>query len=54
MTTSQHHTEQQQVSEDTCISIQNVTISYGSYEAVKNVYGDVPRGKVTAFIGPSG
>ena len=39
---------------DTAISIQNVTISYGSYEAVKNVYCDVPRGKVTAFIGPSG
>ena len=54
MTTSQLHTEQQQVSEDTAISIQNVTISYGSYEAVKNVYCDVPRGKVTAFIGPSG
>jgi phosphate transport system ATP-binding protein len=47
-------TEQQQVSEDTAISIQNVTISYGNYEAVKNVFCDVPRGKVTAFIGPSG
>jgi len=44
----------QQVSEDTCISLQNVTISYGSYEAVRNVYCDIPRGKVTAFIGPSG
>ena len=43
-----------QVSENTCISIQNATISYGSYEAVKNVYCDIPRGKVTAFIGPSG
>ena len=53
MTTSQFHTEQQ-LSEDTCISIQNVTISYGSFEAVKNVFCDVPRGKVTAFIGPSG
>ncbi|QNJ16882.1 ABC-type phosphate transport system ATPase component [Synechococcus sp. A18-40] len=54
MTTSQPQTEQHQVSDDTAISIQNVTISYGSYEAVKNVYCDVPRGKVTAFIGPSG
>lgn len=44
----------QQVSEDTCISLQNVTISYGSYEAVRNVFCDIPRGKVTAFIGPSG
>ena len=39
---------------DTCISLQNVTIKYGSYEAVKNIYCDIPRGKVTAFIGPSG
>ena len=41
-------------SKDICLSIQNTTISYGSYEAVKNVYCDIPRGKVTAFIGPSG
>ena len=41
-------------SQDICLSIQNTTISYGSYEAVKNVYCDIPRGKVTAFIGPSG
>ena len=54
MTISQLQTEQHQVSDDTAISIQNVTISYGSYEAVKNVYCDVPQGKVTAFIGPSG
>jgi len=39
---------------DICLSIQNTTISYGSYEAVKSVYCDIPRGKVTAFIGPSG
>ena len=42
------------ISTDTCISIQNATISYGNYKAVKNVYCDIPRGKVTAFIGPSG
>lgn len=47
-------TNSQQVSEDTCISLQNVTISYGNYEAVRNVYCEIPRGKVTAFIGPSG
>jgi phosphate transport system ATP-binding protein len=39
---------------DTCMSLQNVTISYGSFEAVRNVFVDIPRGKVTAFIGPSG
>ena len=39
---------------DTCISIQNTTISYGNFEAVKNVFCDIPRVQVTAFIGPSG
>ena len=36
------------------IACDNVTISYGSFEAVKSVFLEVPRGKVTAFIGPSG
>ncbi len=40
--------------DDICISIQNATICYGNYQAIKNVYCDIPRGKVTAFIGPSG
>ncbi|EDY39087.1 phosphate ABC transporter, ATP-binding protein [Cyanobium sp. PCC 7001] len=39
---------------DICMSLEGVTISYGSFEAVKNVYMEIPRGKVTAFIGPSG
>ena len=47
-------TSSTEVSRDICLSIQNTTISYGSYEAVRNVYCDIPRGKVTAFIGPSG
>lgn len=38
----------------TCISLENVTISYGSFEAVRNVHLELPRGRVTAFIGPSG
>jgi phosphate transport system ATP-binding protein len=37
-----------------CISLQNVSISYGSFEAVRNVYLDIPNKGVTAFIGPSG
>ena len=36
------------------MSLENVSISYGGYEAVRNVYCEIPRGKVTAFIGPSG
>ena len=39
---------------DICLSIQNATISYGGFEALKNVFCDIPRGQVTAFIGPSG
>ena len=39
---------------DICLSIQNATISYGNFEALKNVFCDIPRGQVTAFIGPSG
>jgi phosphate transport system ATP-binding protein len=39
---------------DACMSLQNVTISYGSFEAVRGVFMDIPRGRVTAFIGPSG
>jgi phosphate transport system ATP-binding protein len=38
----------------TCISLENVSISYGSFEAVRNVYMDIPQLGVTAFIGPSG
>ena len=36
------------------MALENVTISYGRFEAVKNVYMDIPHGQVTAFIGPSG
>ena len=37
-----------------CLSLQDVSISYGSKEAVRGVYMEIPRGQVTAFIGPSG
>jgi len=37
-----------------CLSLQDVTISYGNFEAVRGVFMDLPRGRVTAFIGPSG
>ena len=54
MTNAPVKTQANAMSEDTAISIQNVTISYGNYQAVRNVFCDIPRGKVTAFIGPSG
>jgi len=37
-----------------CLELENVTISYGSNEAVRGVYMQIPRGQITAFIGPSG
>ena len=42
------------LSSATCMALENVTISYGSFEAVRNVFMNIPYGKVTAFIGPSG
>ncbi|MCX5943111.1 MAG: phosphate ABC transporter ATP-binding protein PstB [Cyanobacteria bacterium] len=41
---------------ETCLSLENVRISYGNGKnvAVNNVFMEIPKGKVTAFIGPSG
>jgi len=40
--------------QDVALSIQNLDIYYGSYEAVEGVTMDIPRHAVTAIIGPSG
>ena len=40
--------------EDVVIRTENVSIFYGSFQAVRNVFLDVPKNKVVAFIGPSG
>ena len=52
MTTLQQPQATESHNTDVALSLQNVTISYGSFEAVKNVYCEIPRGKVTAFIWP--
>ena len=54
MTSTTTSTDATVESNATTLSLQNVTISYGNFEAVRNVFCDIPRGKVTAFIGPSG
>jgi len=36
------------------VSLDNVSISYGNSVAVKNVFCDIEKNKVTSFIGPSG
>jgi len=51
---SQAASPDQQRRNDVCMSLQDVTISYGKFEAVRGVYMDIPSGCVTAFIGPSG
>jgi phosphate transport system ATP-binding protein len=51
---SQAASADQQRRNDVCMALQDVTISYGKFEAVRGVYMDIPSGRVTAFIGPSG
>ena len=41
-------------STESIISFENVTISYGGKEAVKNIFCEIPKNQVTALIGPSG
>ena len=41
-------------SSSACITLEDVSITYGSSVAVRNVFMEIPRGQVTAFIGPSG
>ena len=36
------------------MALEDVTISYGSFVAVRGVYLQIPKTRVTAFIGPSG
>ena len=36
------------------LSIRNLDLYYGSFQALKNINLDVPAGEITAFIGPSG
>jgi phosphate transport system ATP-binding protein len=44
MTSSFHTSPAVEASkEDIFMSLQNVTISYGKFEAVKNVFMDIPR-----------
>ncbi len=42
------------VGNDVVIRTENVSIYYGSFQAVRNVFLDIPKNKVVALIGPSG
>ena len=50
MTLSTSQTEEIELSSEPVLSLQNATISYGSNEAVKNVFCDIPKGKVTSCL----
>ena len=49
-------TQQQsaQAQNQPCMTLDDVSIFYGSFAAVRNVHIEIPSGQVTAFIGPSG
>lgn len=36
------------------VSLRNLNLRYGDFQALKNINLEIPAGKVTAFIGPSG
>jgi phosphate transport system ATP-binding protein len=40
--------------DDVVIRTENVSIFYGAFQAVRNVFLDIPKNNVVAFIGPSG
>ena len=56
MTSSENSTlsNKTSIDEETSISCQNITISYDGSEAVRNIFFDIPKGKITSLIGPSG
>ncbi len=39
---------------ESVISLRDVTISYGNFDAVVNVSYEIPKNRITAMIGPSG
>ena len=39
---------------ETILKAEDVTVSYGDFKALRGVYMEVPKNKVTALIGPSG
>jgi phosphate transport system ATP-binding protein len=55
MTASSRPTNQVQIDQDNVsLKAENVSVFYGNFQAVRNVFMDIPKNKATAFIGPSG
>lgn len=46
--------EKYEINGDIAVSVKELNLYYGSFHALKNVYIDFPKNKLTALIGPSG
>ncbi len=49
-----HIIEQFDLSGDIAVSVKEMNLYYGSFHAIKSIYMDFPKNKLTALIGPSG
>ena len=53
-TAADESVDEPQESRPTVFDVENLSVFYGDYRAVRNVNLDVRRNEITAFIGPSG
>ncbi len=42
------------IDEETVLQVENVSVYYGAFPALRGVYLEIPKNKITALIGPSG
>ncbi len=49
-----HIIEQFDLSGDIAVSVKEMNLYYGSFHALKSIYMDFPKNRLTALIGPSG
>ena len=54
MTTDLHKADSTDTSLDTVLRTEGVNVYYGKFLALKDIWLDIPKNQVTAFIGPSG
>jgi len=46
--------EQYDIEGDVAVTIKEMNLYYGSFHALKSIYMDIPKNRLTALIGPSG
>lgn len=54
MPTREEQSQSQSQQTETILTAEDVTVSYSDFAALRGVYMEVPKNKVTALIGPSG